>query len=82
MCWWLFLAKKIRMPYYLHQQGVTRLDVVNFISHGVRKDNLNEPQKSPEGGDEGQADAQAKENPLDQFTQNLNKSAADGKIDP
>jgi ATP-dependent Clp protease ATP-binding subunit ClpA len=55
---------------------------VNFISHGVRKDNLNEPQKSPEGGDEGQADAQAKENPLDQFTQNLNKSAADGKIDP
>jgi ATP-dependent Clp protease ATP-binding subunit ClpA len=56
--------------------------VVNFISHGVRKDNPNEPQKSPEGGDEGQADAQAKENPLDQFTQNLNKSAADGKIDP
>jgi ATP-dependent Clp protease ATP-binding subunit ClpA len=78
----IFGEKDSHAVYYLHQQGVTRLDVVNFISHGVRKDNLNEPQKSPEGGDEGQADAQAKENPLDQFTQNLNKSAADGKIDP
>ncbi len=68
--------------YYLHQQGVTRLDVVNFISHGVRKDNLNEPQKSPEGGEEGHADVQSKESPLDQFTQNLNKQAAEGKIDP
>jgi len=78
----IFGEKDSHAVYYLHQQGVTRLDVVNFISHGVRKDNMNEPQKSPEGGDEGQADAQAKENPLDQFTQNLNKVAAEGKIDP
>src|SRR6185436_2150307 len=68
--------------YYLHQQGVTRLDVVNFISHGVRKDSHNEVPKSPEGTEENQAEAQAKENPLDQFTQNLNKAAAEGKIDP
>ncbi|WP_423679266.1 MULTISPECIES: ATP-dependent Clp protease ATP-binding subunit ClpA [unclassified Undibacterium] len=78
----IFGEKDSHAVYYLHQQGVTRLDVVNFISHGVRKDNPNEPQKSPEGGEEGQADAQAKENPLDQFTQNLNKAAAEGKIDP
>lgn len=78
----IFGEKDSHAVYYLHQQGVTRLDVVNFISHGVRKDNMNEPQKSPEGGEEGQADAQAKENPLDQFTQNLNKAAAEGKIDP
>ena len=78
----IFGEKDSHAVYYLHQQGVTRLDVVNFISHGVRKDNLNEPQKSPEGGEEPHADAQSKENPLDQFTQNLNKQAAEGKIDP
>ncbi|MBC3884502.1 ATP-dependent Clp protease ATP-binding subunit ClpA [Undibacterium griseum] len=78
----IFGEKDSHAVYYLHQQGVTRLDVVNFISHGVRKDSLNEPQKSPEGSEEGHTDAQVKENPLDQFTQNLNKAAAEGKIDP
>ncbi|MBC3937179.1 ATP-dependent Clp protease ATP-binding subunit ClpA [Undibacterium sp. CY7W] len=78
----IFGEKDSHAVYYLHQQGVTRLDVVNFISHGVRKDSPAEPQKSHEGGEEGQTDAQAKENPLDQFTQNLNRHAAEGKIDP
>lgn len=78
----IFGEKDSHAVYYLHQQGVTRLDVVNFISHGVRKDNANEPQKSPEGADDTQSDAQAKESPLDQFTQNLNKAAAEGRIDP
>ncbi|MES2036230.1 ATP-dependent Clp protease ATP-binding subunit ClpA [Undibacterium sp. Ji83W] len=78
----IFGEKDSHAVYYLHQQGVTRLDVVNFISHGVRKDSHNEVPKSPEGTEENQAEAQAKENPLDQFTQNLNKAAAEGKIDP
>lgn len=78
----IFGEKDSHAVYYLHQQGVTRLDVVNFISHGVRKDNHNEPQKSPEGAEDAQGDGQAKENPLEQFTQNLNKAAAEGKIDP
>ncbi|MBX9870091.1 MAG: ATP-dependent Clp protease ATP-binding subunit ClpA [Burkholderiaceae bacterium] len=79
----IFGEKDSHAVYYLHQQGVTRLDVVNFISHGVRKDSVNEPQKSPEGGEDAQAEGgQAKESPLDQFTQNLNKAAAEGKIDP
>ena len=78
----IFGEKDSHAVYYLHQQGVTRLDVVNFISHGVRKDNLTEPQKSPEGAEDPQAEGQPKESPLDQFTQNLNKAAAEGKIDP
>jgi ATP-dependent Clp protease ATP-binding subunit ClpA len=78
----IFGEKDSHAVYYLHQQGVTRLDVVNFISHGVRKDNLNEPQKSVDGVDDAQAETQAKESPLDQFTQNLNKAAAEGRIDP
>ena len=78
----IFGEKDSHAVYYLHQQGVTRLDVVNFISHGVRKDQQAEPQKASEGVEEGAGEGQQKESALDQFTQNLNKLAAEGKIDP
>ncbi|UVW29967.1 ATP-dependent Clp protease ATP-binding subunit ClpA [Massilia sp. H6] len=78
----IFGEKDSHAVYYLHQQGVTRLDVVNFISHGVRKDQQLDTSKASEGVEEAQVEGQAKESPLDQFTQNLNKAAADGKIDP
>ena len=80
----IFGEKDSHAVYYLHQQGVTRLDVVNFISHGVRKDQTTESAKASEGVEEGApgAEGQPKESPLDQFTQNLNKAAAEGKIDP
>jgi len=78
----IFGEKDSHAVYYLHQQGVTRLDVVNFISHGVRKDQQIDSQKASEGVEEAQVEGQAKESPLDQFTQNLNKAAADGRIDP
>ena len=78
----IFGEKDSHAVYYLHQQGVTRLDVVNFISHGVRKDVTTDPQKAQEGVEEPHGEPQQKENALDQFTLNLNKAAADGKIDP
>ncbi|KQV36062.1 ATP-dependent Clp protease ATP-binding subunit ClpA [Massilia sp. Root335] len=78
----IFGEKDSHAVYYLHQQGVTRLDVVNFISHGVRKDQQIDSQKASEGVEEAQVEGQAKESPLDQFTTNLNKAAADGRIDP
>ncbi len=78
----IFGEKDSHAVYYLHQQGVTRLDVVNFISHGVRKDQQSEPQKAAESADESQTDGPQKESALDQFTVNLNKLAAEGKIDP
>ncbi|HYD80495.1 MAG TPA: ATP-dependent Clp protease ATP-binding subunit ClpA [Paucimonas sp.] len=78
----IFGEKDSHAVYYLHQQGVTRLDVVNFISHGVRKDQQADSQKAPEGAEDVQSEGQQKESPLDQFTQNLNKLAAEGKIDP
>jgi len=78
----IFGEKDSHAVYYLHQQGVTRLDVVNFISHGVRKDQQADTQKSSEGGEDAPSESQQKESPLDQFTQNLNKMAAEGKIDP
>ncbi|PWF42913.1 ATP-dependent Clp protease ATP-binding subunit ClpA [Massilia glaciei] len=78
----IFGEKDSHAVYYLHQQGVTRLDVVNFISHGVRKDQSMDGQKASEGVEEAQVEGQTKESPLDQFTQNLNKAASEGKIDP
>ena len=78
----IFGEKDSHAVYYLHQQGVTRLDVVNFISHGVRKDQQAEPQKAAESAEDAQADGPQKESALDQFTVNLNKLAAEGKIDP
>ncbi|MFX6149167.1 ATP-dependent Clp protease ATP-binding subunit ClpA, partial [Acinetobacter baumannii] len=52
----IFGEKDSHAVYYLHQQGVTRLDVVNFISHGVRKDQQADPQKAPEGAEDVQAE--------------------------
>jgi len=80
----IFGEKDSHAVYYLHQQGVTRLDVVNFIAHGIKKPDPPEPAKSQDGaGAEGEKEeGEGKGSPLDQFTQNLNQMARDGKIDP
>ncbi|HEY4069391.1 MAG TPA: AAA family ATPase, partial [Burkholderiaceae bacterium] len=83
----IFGEKDSHAVYYLHQQGVTRLDVVNFIAHGIKKSDPPEPAKPAEGSANGGEQAEKEEgdgkgSPLDQFTQNLNQLAKDGKIDP
>jgi ATP-dependent Clp protease ATP-binding subunit ClpA len=82
----IFGEKDSHAVYYLHQQGVTRLDVVNYIAHGIKKSDPPEPTKSNEnqGGSEGEKEepGESKGSPLDQFTQNLNQLAREGKIDP
>ncbi|WP_374623190.1 ATP-dependent Clp protease ATP-binding subunit ClpA [Pandoraea sp.] len=79
----IFGEKDSHAVYYLQQQGVTRLDVVNFISHGITKTGApGESAKAGEGSGEGEEGANAKESPLAQYTQNLNQLARDGKIDP
>lgn len=67
--------------YFLNEQGVSRLDVVNYLAHGTRKDGAEEKQEA-HATEEHAAESQAQETPLSQFTQNLNKLAAEGKIDP
>ncbi len=76
----IFGEKDSHAVYYLQQQGVTRLDVVNFISHGIRKDQA-EPAKHGDANAEGEG-GDGKESPLEQYTQNLNALAKAGKIDP
>jgi ATP-dependent Clp protease ATP-binding subunit ClpA len=81
----IFGEKDSHAVYYLHQQGVTRLDVVNFIAHGIKKSDPPEPAKPNESSGsepEKEESADSKGSPLDQFTQNLNQLAKDGKIDP
>jgi ATP-dependent Clp protease ATP-binding subunit ClpA len=80
----IFGEKDSHAVYYLHQQGVTRLDVVNFIAHGIKKsDPPEQPKPNESSGGEGEKEeGESKGSPLDQFTQNLNQMARDGKIDP
>jgi ATP-dependent Clp protease ATP-binding subunit ClpA len=78
----IFGEKDSHAVYYLHQQGITRLDVVNFISHGITKTpQPKEPVKeeSQEASDE---QSNAQQGALEQFTTNLNVSAREGRIDP
>jgi ATP-dependent Clp protease ATP-binding subunit ClpA len=81
----IFGEKDSHAVYYLHQQGVTRLDVVNFIAHGIRK--ADPPEAAKSSSEPGQPEAEKEEaegkaSPLEQYTQNLNQMAREGKIDP
>ena len=81
----IFGEKDSHAVYYLHQQGVTRLDVVNFIAHGIKKNDPPEAVKSSENPtetEEGGSEKSEKASPLEQYTVNLNQLAKDGKIDP
>lgn len=78
--------------YFLSRHQVTRLDIINFISHGIRKDRPSD-QASQQGGqdDDAQPSTSQSDNdlesgesgkPLDRFATNLNNQALEGKIDP
>ena len=77
----IYGEKDSHAVYFLHQQGVSRLDVVNFISHGITKNPQSAPREEGEGEAEG-AEAPGAGGALESFTQNLNQLAVDGKIDP
>ena len=80
----LYAERDSQAKSLLEDNGVTRLDVVNFISHGVSKDE-SKGKKGALARDFGDVDededAEAKD-PLESFTVNLNKQAEDGQIDP
>ncbi|AGX86310.1 ATP-dependent Clp protease ATP-binding subunit ClpA [Candidatus Symbiobacter mobilis] len=81
----IFGEKDSHSVYYLHQQGVTRIDVVNYIAHGIRKTETGDAPKaadSPTDQEEAPSDKADKATALDQFTLHLNQLARDGKIDP
>ena len=76
----IYGEKDSHAVYFLHQQGVTRLDIVNFIAHGVSKLNEGDTHKtSPEQENDQESSANKA---LDTYTINLNKMVLAGKIDP
>lgn len=77
----IFGEKDSHAVYFLHHQGIARLDIVNYIAHGIAKDNseANESQDSDESIDQT---TQKKESALDSYAVNLNNLVIEGKIDP
>jgi ATP-dependent Clp protease ATP-binding subunit ClpA len=79
----LFAEKDTHAVYLLNEQGVSRLDIVNYISHGIAKN-------SQPAAPEVPSEAEEKEEPgksggksaLEQFCANLNERALGGMIDP
>lgn len=80
----IFSEQESQAVYFLKQQNISRIDVVNFIAHGISKvqsdeaeqQDFNHEASQEEQGGDGQA------NPLDSFATNLNESASKGRIDP
>ena len=76
----IFGEKESHAVYFLNQRGVTRLDVVNYIAHGItktpqKKEEKAESKEESEGGGESQG-------ALDNYTICLNQLAKNGKLDP
>ena len=79
----IFSEQESQAVYFLRRENITRLDVINYISHGVSKyqneglrDRMNMPM------DEDMMSADGNESPLESYCLNLNKRARLGKIDP
>ncbi|MCM5576225.1 ATP-dependent Clp protease ATP-binding subunit ClpA [Xanthomonas hortorum pv. pelargonii] len=80
----IFGEKDSHAVYFLNQQDITRLDIVNYLSHGIAK--LGEDGEQPSASDgepksEG-GEGEAKGDALAEFATNLNEQARNGKIDP
>jgi ATP-dependent Clp protease ATP-binding subunit ClpA len=76
----IFSEKQSQAVYFLNLQDITRLDIVNYLSHGM-------PQLPGEGNGEEQeasldSETEVEATPLEQYATNLNQLAIDGKIDP
>ncbi|MFB1480079.1 ATP-dependent Clp protease ATP-binding subunit ClpA [Corallococcus sp. RDP092CA] len=78
----MFREEESHALYLLQQEGVTRLDLLNFISHGISKDGESEgePRATPAGDDED-GETQ-KKSPLEAYAVQLNDEARAGRIDP
>ncbi len=79
----VFGEKQSHAVYLLGMQDITRLDIVNFISHGLSKIGDEETGASAEPGEGGaRTEGETADDPLEKFTTNLNRLAEEGRIDP
>ena len=81
----IFSEQESQAVYFLKQQSVARLDVVNYITHGISKvadhgsDGI---EHSREQADDEQTGGESERSPLDAYSTNLNEEARAGRIDP
>ena len=75
----IFSEQESQAVYFLKMQGIERLDVVNFLSHGVSESESDDQQQSASSESK---EEQKQESALSKYAINLNKQAAEGQIDP
>ena len=82
----IFSEQESQAVYFLRRENVTRLDVINYISHGVTKQQnqggMHDPFHASMDEEMGAPNAEFNESPLESYCLNLNKRARLGKIDP
>ncbi|AGM41260.1 ATP-dependent Clp protease ATP-binding subunit ClpA [Spiribacter salinus M19-40] len=80
----IFSEQESQAVYFLHKQNISRLDAVNFLSHGISKvageEASGEPDSSSEQGEADEEGGSAK--PLESYATDLNARARQGKTDP
>jgi ATP-dependent Clp protease ATP-binding subunit ClpA len=77
----LFSEQDSHAVYLLNQQEITRLDVVNFMAHGVGKNDDDKAQSEDQLSEQSHGESESGK-PLDRFATNLNNEAKEGRIDP
>jgi len=82
----IFSEQESQAVYFLKMQSIARLDIVNYITHGISKvgdsDNSGQHEQHDESSDTGEGGNAAEANPLDAYATNLNAQAQNGRIDP
>ncbi|MFA7670096.1 MAG: Clp protease N-terminal domain-containing protein, partial [Burkholderiaceae bacterium] len=78
----MYGEKDSHAVYFLQQQGVTRLDVVNYLSHGITKTPEEPPVEPPKAQQVEEAKSDQQKSPLELYATDLNAEARQGRIDP
>jgi ATP-dependent Clp protease ATP-binding subunit ClpA len=83
----IFSEQESQAVYFLRKQNIARIDVVNFIAHGISKvDDAAQQPPAPDAGqqqdEESSGEPAPGTSPLEAYASNLNQAARDGRIDP
>jgi ATP-dependent Clp protease ATP-binding subunit ClpA len=78
----LFSEQDSHAVYLLNKQDVSRLDVVNYLAHGISKFDQDSAAPDDSAADSNSQDAEFAGSPLEKYTVNLNEEAVKGRIDP
>jgi ATP-dependent Clp protease ATP-binding subunit ClpA len=81
----IFSEQESQAVYFLKQQSISRIDVVNFIAHGISKvqpEDADHKDFQQDGSQEEGAAEGSSSNPLESYATNLNEAAENGRIDP